>query len=381
MKPKFDTIEGRSVLVTGGAGFIGSNLIDALLANGAARVVALDNFSTGRRENLASALRDPRFELIEADIRDLDACRKAASGIDLIYHEAALGSVPRSIADPVTTTEVNIAGFVNMLWAGVQAGVRRFVYASSSSVYGGSRELPKVEAKTGEPLSPYAITKCVNELYAGNFHALYGIDAVGLRYFNVFGPRQNPNGAYAAVIPNFMAALLAHRSPVINGDGSNSRDFTYVANVIEANLLAGTVENPEALNTAYNIAAGRATTLTDLFDLLKSELAKYDPAVAGIRPEFGPERAGDIPHSLFQKRRRCSATGRNSMPGPASRWRRNGTSRMPGRTPNEPPSGGGLRPAGGGKAFSAPPGARTPRNRPPDRFRAGTPCFLSGRSA
>lgn len=220
MKPKFDTIEGRSVLVTGGAGFIGSNLIDALLANGAARVVALDNFSTGRRENLASALRDPRFELIEADIRDLDACRKAASGIDLIYHEAALGSVPRSIADPVTTTEVNIAGFVNMLWAGVQAGVRRFVYASSSSVYGGSRELPKVEAKTGEPLSPYAITKCVNELYAGNFHALYGIDAVGLRYFNVFGPRQNPNGAYAAVIPNFMAALLSHRSPVINGDGA-----------------------------------------------------------------------------------------------------------------------------------------------------------------
>lgn len=298
MKHPFGSMQGKSVLVSGGGGFIGSHLVDSLLENGAERVVAIDNFATGQRRNLTSALRDPRFELIEADIRNLDSCRKAAEGIDLIYHEAALGSVPRSIADPVTTTEVNLSGFVNMLWAGVQAGVRRFVYASSSSVYGGSRELPKTEAKTGTPLSPYAITKCVNELYAANFHALYGIDTVGLRYFNVFGPRQDPNGAYAAVIPNFISALLTHKSPVIHGDGSHSRDFTYVANVIEANLLAGTVERTEALNTSYNIATGRATTLTDLFERLKSELAKYDPAISKIQPKFGPERSGDIPHSL-----------------------------------------------------------------------------------
>ena len=291
-------MRGKNALVTGGAGFIGSNLVKALLASGAESVTVLDNFSTGRRENLAPFSGDPRFRLIEGDIRSVEQCREAVSGMQIVFHEAALGSVPRSVSDPMTTTEVNITGFVNMLKAAADAGVERFVYASSSSVYGDSAELPKVEARTGKPLSPYAITKCVNELFAENFHVLYGIDTIGLRYFNVFGPNQDPAGPYAAVIPCFAAALLAHRSPVINGDGSNSRDFTYVDNVVEVNLLAALTGNPEAVNRSYNVAAGEATTLLELFHAMRREIAKYDPEAANVEPLFGPPRAGDIPHSL-----------------------------------------------------------------------------------
>ncbi len=286
-----------NILVTGGAGFIGSNLTDALLADGH-KVTVLDNFSTGKRENLAHLDGNSAFTLIEGDIRDRETCAKAVEGKDIVYHEAALGSVPRSIKDPMTSTDVNIGGFVNMLFAAKEAGVHRFVYAASSSTYGDSKTLPKVEDKIGNPLSPYAITKYVNELYARNFHDLYGIDTVGLRYFNVFGRRQDPNGAYAAVIPKFALALMAHEPPTINGDGSYSRDFTYIENVIQANKLAGFTEKPEALNTVYNVAFGERTTLNELYSCLRSELGKLDPEIQGLEAKYGPNRAGDIPHSL-----------------------------------------------------------------------------------
>ena len=230
-------LERAKILVTGGAGFIGSNLIEVLLAKGC-EVVCLDNFLTGKRENLASFLDNPAFRLIEGDIRDPATCRKAVENMDYVLHEAALGSVPRSIADPVTTTEINITGFVNMLFASVEAKVKRFVYAASSSTYGDSRELPKIEDRIGKPLSPYAITKYANELFAENFSSIYGIETVGLRYFNVFGKRQDPFGMYAAVIPKFAMSLIRHEPPRINGDGSFSRDFTYIDNVVQANLLA-----------------------------------------------------------------------------------------------------------------------------------------------
>ena len=286
-----------NILVTGGAGFIGSNLTDALLADGH-NVTVLDNFSTGKRENLAHLDGNSAFTLIEGDIRDRETCAKAVEGKDIVYHEAALGSVPRSIKDPMTSTDVNIGGFVNMLFAAKEAGVHRFVYAASSSTYGDSKTLPKVEDKIGNPLSPYAITKYVNELYARNFHDLYGIDTIGLRYFNVFGRRQDPNGAYAAVIPKFALALMAHEPPTINGDGSYSRDFTYIENVIQANKLAGFTEKPEALNTVYNVAFGERTTLNELYSCLRSELGKLDPEIQGLEAKYGPNRAGDIPHSL-----------------------------------------------------------------------------------
>ncbi len=286
-----------NILVTGGAGFIGSNLTDALLADGH-NVSVLDNFSTGKRENLAHLEGNASFRLIEGDIRDRETCMKAVEGVDVVYHEAALGSVPRSIKDPMTSTDVNIGGFVNMLYAAKEAKVRRFVYAASSSTYGDSKTLPKVEDKIGNPLSPYAITKYVNELYARNFHDLYGIDTVGLRYFNVFGRRQDPNGAYAAVIPKFALALMAHEPPTINGDGSYSRDFTYIENVIQANKLAGFAENPEALNTVYNVAFGERTTLNELYSWLRADLGLYDPEILVLEAKYGPNRAGDIPHSL-----------------------------------------------------------------------------------
>ena len=286
-----------NILVTGGAGFIGSNLTDALLADGH-KVTVLDNFSTGKRENLVHLDGNPAFALIEGDIRDRETCMKAVEGKDIVYHEAALGSVPRSIKDPITSTDVNIGGFVNMLFAAKEAGVRRFVYAASSSTYGDSKKLPKIEDKIGNPLSPYAITKYVNELYARNFHDLYGIDTIGLRYFNVFGRRQDPNGAYAAVIPKFALALMAHGPPTINGDGSYSRDFTYIENVIQANKLAGFTENPAALNTVYNVAFGERTTLNELYSYLRAELGKLDHEIAGLEVKYGPNRAGDIPHSL-----------------------------------------------------------------------------------
>ena len=285
------------ILITGGAGFIGSNLAEFFLSQGN-EVIILDNFSTGKIENVLPFAKQKKFHLIVGDIRNLNDCRQAVDGIDFVFHEAALGSVPRSIKDPMTTTAVNILGFVNMLYAAQEAKVKRFIYAASSSTYGDSKTLPKVEDKIGNPLSPYAITKYVNELYAQNFHDLYGIDTIGLRYFNVFGRRQDPYGAYAAVIPKFVISLMKHESPVINGDGSYSRDFTYVDNVIQANQLAAVVANPDAVNQVYNVAFGERTTLNELFAYLKENLSEFDAEIAGIEPQYGPNRSGDIPHSL-----------------------------------------------------------------------------------
>ena len=287
------------VLVTGGAGFIGSNLCEHLLKEGHT-VRCLDNFSTGKIENLLPLLEayPDRFKLVVGDIRNLEDCRKAVEGMEYVLHEAALGSVPRSIKDPVTTNEVNISGFLHMLVAARDAGVRRFVFAASSSTYGDSTSLPKVEEVIGRPLSPYAVTKYVNELYADVFARTYGMEYIGLRYFNVFGRRQDPFGAYAAVIPLFVKKLMAHESPTINGDGEYSRDFTYIDNVIQMNMRALTTTCPEAVNQIYNTAFGERTTLNQLVDFLKEVLAAYDPAIALIEPVYGPNRAGDIPHSL-----------------------------------------------------------------------------------
>ena len=290
-------MKNRCILVTGGAGFIGSNLIESLLSADNT-VVCLDNFSTGKRKNLEGFINNPAFTLIEGDIRNPEDCAKAVSNIDIVYHEAALGSVPRSIKDPVTSTDVNIGGFVKMLFAASEAGVKRFVYAASSSTYGDHPDLPKVEDVIGTPLSPYAITKYVNELYAANFKKAYGIDTVGLRYFNVFGRRQDPDGAYAAVIPKFLKMLMKHEAPLINGDGSVSRDFTYIDNVIQANHLAGLTDNPEALNQVYNVAHGERTTLNQLFLTIRSLAGKLDKDILDIEAIYGPFRDGDIPHSL-----------------------------------------------------------------------------------
>ena len=290
-------LENSRVLVTGGAGFIGSNLIEVLLAQGN-HVVCMDNFITGKRENIEPFMASRSFELIEKDIRDIAACREACSGVEYVLHQAALGSVPRSIKDPVSSAEINISGFVNILFAAQEAKVKRFVYAASSSTYGDSKTLPKTEDKIGKPLSPYAITKYVNELYAENFSRIYGIETIGLRYFNVFGKRQDPEGAYAAVIPKFASSLIRHQAPVINGDGSYSRDFTFVDNVIQANQLAALVDKKEAINTVYNVACGERTSLNELFTELRDNLSKFDPAISGIEAQYGPERAGDIPHSL-----------------------------------------------------------------------------------
>ena len=293
MKP---IVENLRILVTGGAGFIGSNLVDALLEQGN-EVVVLDNFSTGRMENLIPATGNPRFKLIVGDIRDEKKCRAAVEGVDYVLHQAALGSVPRSIDDPLTSWSVNVGGFANMVTAAKDAGVKRFIYASSSSVYGDDQSPVKCEARVGEPLSPYAASKRAQELFALNISRVYGFETIGLRYFNVFGPRQTPNGPYAAVIPKFATALLRHQSPIINGDGSFSRDFTYVDNVVRANELA-VLADKAAADRVYNIAYGRRTTLNELFRALRRELSKYDPAIAAIEPEFAPVRAGDIPHSL-----------------------------------------------------------------------------------
>lgn len=290
-------LTGKRVLVTGGAGFIGSSLCHDLLERGN-EVICLDNFATGKRENIHDLKSNPKFRLIDGDIRDPETCNKAVKGVDVVLHQAALGSVPRSIADPATTNAVNINGFLNMLIATRDAGIKRFVYASSSSVYGDSPELPKVEERTGKVLSPYAITKLVNEEYARVFGNLYGMETIGLRYFNVFGRRQDPNGPYAAVIPKFTMAFMKHESPVINGDGSNSRDFTYIDNVVLANNLAATVENSAAYNQAYNVACGDSVNLNEMTSLLRSYLAEKDPKIAMVNPLHGPNRAGDIPHSM-----------------------------------------------------------------------------------
>ena len=285
------------ILVTGGAGFIGSNLCEHLLECNN-KVVCLDNFATGRTQNIQHLLENPNFTLIVGDIRNLADCHKAAQGVDYILHEAALGSVPRSINDPITSNDVNVSGFLNMLVAARDAKVKRFIYAASSSTYGDSEALPKVEDTIGKPLSPYAITKYVNELYADIFHRTYGLDTIGLRYFNVFGRKQDPDGSYAAVIPKFVMQLMNQESPVINGDGNYSRDFTYIDNVIQMNVLAMLTENPEAINTVYNTAFGDRTTLNDLMASLKKYLSIFDPAIADIQTIYGPNRAGDIPHSL-----------------------------------------------------------------------------------
>lgn len=294
---QFQELEGKKVLVTGGAGFIGSNLCEALLQIGA-KVTCLDNFATGHKHNIAAFLQDKNFQLIEGDIRDLSTCREASKEQDFILHQAALGSVPRSIDDPITSNEVNVGGFLNMLVAARDAGVKRFVYAASSSTYGDSKALPKIEENIGKPLSPYAITKYVNELYADNFKTTYGLDTIGLRYFNVFGRRQDPNGAYAAVIPLFVKKYMNLESPVINGDGTYSRDFTYIDNVLQMNLLCLISKNTAALNQVYNTAVGERTDLNQLAQLLKTHLSSFDPKISEVSIEYGPNRKGDIPHSL-----------------------------------------------------------------------------------
>lgn len=291
------TIENKTVLITGGAGFIGSNLCEDLLKYNN-KVICLDNFSTGRRQNIESCLNNPNFTLIEGDIRNLADCNKAMQGVDIVLQQAALGSVPRSINDPATTNAVNIGGFLNVLIAARDAKVKRVVYAASSSTYGDSESLPKVEDIIGMPLSPYAVTKYVNELYAHVFKLNYGLESIGLRYFNVYGRRQDPNGAYAAVIPKFTMQLMAHESPLINGDGTNSRDFTYIDNVIYMNHLAATTDNKEAIGQVFNTAVGDRADLNTMVHLLKQYLSKYDAAIANVKTNYGPERKGDIPHSL-----------------------------------------------------------------------------------
>lgn len=285
------------ILITGGAGFIGSNLTEYFLGKGH-QVVVLDNFATGHRHNLVQHDGNPNFQLIEGDIRNMEDCEKTVQGVDYVLHQAALGSVPRSIKDPQTSNEVNVSGFLNMLVAARDAQVKRFIYAASSSTYGDSECLPKVEDKIGKPLSPYAITKYVNELYAEIFSKTYGLETIGLRYFNVFGRRQDPNGAYAAVIPLFVKKFMNHESPVINGAGDYSRDFTYVDNVIQMNERAMLTENPAAVNTVYNTAVGDRTTLNQLVGYLKEFLTEYDPEIAKVEVIHGPNRQGDIPHSL-----------------------------------------------------------------------------------
>ena len=285
------------ILITGGAGFIGSNLCEYFLTKGD-EVSCFDNFSTGHRHNIEPFLSNDKFTLIEGDIRNLEECKLAVEGIDYVLHQAALGSVPRSINDPITTNDVNVSGFLNMLVASRDAKIKRFIYAASSSTYGDSQRLPKVEEVIGKPLSPYAITKYVNELYAEIFSKTYGLETIGLRYFNVFGRRQDPNGAYAAVIPKFVMQFIRYESPVINGDGNYSRDFTYIDNVVQMNERAILTKNPEAINTVYNTAFGDRTTLKELVGMLKENLSQFDPEIRKVNIVYGDPRAGDIPHSL-----------------------------------------------------------------------------------
>lgn len=289
--------QDTKILITGGAGFIGSSLCNHFLEKGYT-IVCLDNLATGRRANIEPLLENQHFTFIEGDIRNIDDCKTALQGVTHVLHQAALGSVPRSVNDPITSNDVNVGGFLNMLVASRDAGVKRFVYAASSSTYGDSKGLPKVEDVIGKPLSPYAVTKYVNELYADVFGKVYGLQTIGLRYFNVFGRRQDPNGAYAAVIPKFVSQLMAHESPKVNGDGNFSRDFTYIDNVVQANERALFTQNAAAVNTVYNVAYGERTTLNELINSLKKYLSAYDAAIANVAITYGPERAGDVPHSL-----------------------------------------------------------------------------------
>ena len=289
-------IENKKILVTGGSGFIGSNLCEKLLSLNN-KVVCLDNFSTGKEENIKHLIKDSSFTLIKGDIRNLIDCKKAIIDCDYVLHQAALGSVPRSINDPITSNDVNVSGFLNVLVAAKEEGVKRIVYAASSSTYGDSKDLPKVESVIGKPLSPYAITKYVNELYADVFSKTYGMEIIGLRYFNVFGKRQAPDGAYAAVIPKFVSLLIKGESPVINGDGTYSRDFTYIDNVVQANLLALETDNKESINQVYNVAYGDRNSLNELLKYLKDYLSDFDSKIKNIDPVYGPNRLGDVPHS------------------------------------------------------------------------------------
>ena len=285
-------LDNLTFLVTGGAGFIGSNIVEYLLRYGVKRVRTLDDYSNGFRKNLALFAGDARLEILDGDIRDAAVCAHACTGVDVVLHEAALGSVPRSIKDPVLTNDVNVGGFVQMLTAAKNAGVKRFVYAASSSTYGDHPGLPKVEDRIGKPLSPYAVTKYANELYADVFARTYGMEIIGLRYFNIFGPRQDPGGAYAAVIPLFIDAILQNQAPTLNGDGGQTRDFTFVENCVQANIRAALVTNPDALGQVYNIAVGDRTSLVEMYDILREE------AGSDLAPKFGPDRAGDIRDSL-----------------------------------------------------------------------------------
>ncbi|WP_459926091.1 SDR family oxidoreductase [Flavobacterium covae] len=285
------------IVITGCAGFIGSNLTEYFLSKGY-EIVGLDNFATGHLKNIEGLMLNENFKFFEGDIRDLEMCKKVCDGADYVLHQAALGSVPRSIKDPLTSNDVNVNGFLNMLWAAKEVGVKRFIYAASSSTYGDSESLPKIEEVIGKPLSPYAITKYVNELYADIFGKIYGIETIGLRYFNVFGRKQDPNGAYAAVIPKFVMQFMKYESPVVNGNGNYSRDFTYIDNVIQMNELAMLTQDSRAINTVFNTAFGERTTLNDMIHILKEELTKKDPKITDVKIVYGPTRAGDIPHSL-----------------------------------------------------------------------------------
>ncbi|NME67677.1 SDR family oxidoreductase [Flammeovirga aprica] len=287
----------KKILITGVAGFIGSNLLEKFIEQDNT-IVGLDNFSTGKPENIEPFLKSDHFTFIEGDIRNLEDCKKAVEGVDIIFHQAALGSVPRSINDPITSNAVNVSGFLNLLSVAKDEGVKRFIYAASSSTYGDHPDLPKEEDKIGKPLSPYAVTKYVNELYADVFSKTYGIETIGLRYFNVFGKRQDPFGAYAAVIPKFVISLLNGESPTINGDGETSRDFTYIDNVVHANEQAAITENQEAVNQVYNVAYGERISLNTLFALIQEFLGEFDENIQKIQPNYGPERTGDVRHSL-----------------------------------------------------------------------------------
>lgn len=289
--------QSSRILVTGGAGFIGSNLCQRLLDEGY-ELNCLDNLSTGFKKNIESFLPNSRFRFIEGDIRDFDTCLRAVEGCCYVFHQAALGSVPRSINNPLATNSVNITGFLNMLEASKQSNVKRFIFAASSSTYGDSIVLPKVEDQIGKPLSPYAVTKLVNELYADVFYRTYGMEYIGLRYFNVFGKNQDPDGAYAAVIPRFVKQFMQLESPIINGDGSFSRDFTFIENVLDANLLALNTKNSEALNQIYNVACGEATTLKELAEKIRLILSEKNKSVSTVPIKYGEKRSGDIPHSM-----------------------------------------------------------------------------------
>ena len=297
MQNNLKELSNKHVLVTGGAGFIGSNLCAYLLQNNV-KVTCLDNLITGKLENIEELMSNANFKFINGDITNLNDCTNACKEIDIILHQAALGSVPRSIENPINTNNINISGFLNILWAAKASNIKRVVYAASSSTYGDSKKLPKIEDEIGLPLSPYAVTKYVNELYAGVFSSLYDLELIGLRYFNVFGRKQDPNGAYAAAIPKFIKAFVNYESPIIHGDGSQSRDFTYIDNVIQANVLAATTTNSNAINQVYNVACGEQSILLELLKHIQNLLTKFDDRISQVKISFGPERIGDIKHSL-----------------------------------------------------------------------------------